>query len=329
MSKELFVGYVCQYLSVDTKRSFLLQLEKSLYVYLSLRGNGDRIAMLKKLSIDVMYSFQENLSILHTEQPTGFEDLPECCNSLRTSVLSLILISPGFVRPYSKPEQKQVNLFLAETVELEKALIQRSVEKYEKAVVVLISNLKNQDDYDLFSSLKQYLGYSIVGLCSDVFRGSHLFTADEWKRNLLRSRSYDELSESLLAMSSLLEDFKQQFLKLHSVELIERIKYIFKENLYDINLSSTFVADMAGLSLGYTRNLFKSYEGISLNDYIGLNRIEEACVLLVTSEKSINEIRELLGFGNTSYFCTYSKKLKTVSPSVYSLKNITPCDTLR
>ncbi len=86
------------------------------------------------------------------------------------------------------------------------------------------------------------------------------------------------------------------------------------EHLRDKNLSAKFIADEIGLSLGYTRNLFKTIEGVALNEYIGMKRIDEAKDLLSTTKQSINAIRESLGFSNTAYFCTYFKKQTGKSP---------------
>ncbi len=55
---------------------------------------------------------------------------------------------------------------------MEKALSQRSAEAYAKSVDTLIINLKRQDDFELFSAMKQYLSYSIVALIGDVFQAS-------------------------------------------------------------------------------------------------------------------------------------------------------------
>ena len=101
------------------------------------------------------------------------------------------------------------------------------------------------------------------------------------------------------------------------MEQVLRIRELVAEHLRDKNLSAKFIADEIGLSLGYTRNLFKTIEGVALNEYIGMKRIDEAKDLLSTTKQSINSIRESLGFSNTAYFCTYFKKQTGKSPSEY------------
>lgn len=48
-----------------------------------------------------------------------------------------------------------------------------------------------------------------------------------------------------------------------------------RKNLTDVNLSATYIADALHLSLGYVRAQFKSFEGESINDYIGRLRLEK------------------------------------------------------
>ena len=320
LSRGRFMSFVAGYLSLDTRRSFLLPVERGLYVYLSMQEQHNFVSKLKKLSLDLSDEAEEQLSVLYTQKMVNLEDLPQCFDYMRKSILSKSLVTVGFVQPIAQNETKEVNLFLSETADIGKALMQKSTELYEKAVQTMMVHLKNQADYDLFCSMKQYLSYSIVGLLGDVFKASDLLTAQEWKLLILESQSYDELSKNLLQITELLEDYRQQYSKRHSLEVVQQIKLLVQEHLSDVNLSSTFIADKIELSLGYTRNLFKSHEGIALNDYIGSKRIEKACLLLSSSKQSINTIRESLGFGNTSYFCTYFKKLKGMSPSEYRRK---------
>jgi len=319
LDRQRFMSFVAGYLTLDAKRSFLLPVEQGLYVYLSMQQQNF-VSQLKKLRLNLYDEAAEQLSVLYTQEMLVFENLPQQYDSIRKSILSQTLVSAGFVEPFKQLETKEVNFFLSETADIGKALMQKSTELYQKAVLTMMERLKNQEDYDLFCSMKRYLSYSIFGLAGDVFKATDLMTAQEWRNLVLESRSYEELDQSLRKICELLEDYRQQSSKRHSFELVQRIKLLVKEYLYDVNLSSTFIADKIELSLGYTRNLFKSHEGIALNDYIGTRRIEEACTLLASSKQSINAVRESLGFSNTSYFCTYFKKLKGMSPSEYRRK---------
>lgn len=74
-------------------------------------------------------------------------------------------------------------------------------------------------------------------------------------------------------------------------------------------------------SLGYSRNYlsskFKKEMGITLNDYIVYQRIEQAKVLLRNSQRNMHDIAFLLQFGSDSYFSTIFRKHVGVTPSDY------------
>ncbi|NCC65800.1 MAG: hypothetical protein EOM15_14220, partial [Spirochaetia bacterium] len=229
VSRQRFMSFVSGYLSLNTRRSFLLPVERGLYVYLSMQEQHNFVSQLKKLCLDLSDEADEQLSVLYTQNQVKLEDLPQCFDYMRKSILSQTLVNAGFVQPIAQNETKEVNLFLTETADIGTALLQKSTELYEKAVHTMVTQLRNQEDYDLFCSMKQYLSYSIVGILGDVFKASALLTAQEWKLLVLESRSYDELSKSLLRISELLEDYRQQYSKRHSLEVVQQIKLLVQE----------------------------------------------------------------------------------------------------
>lgn len=99
--------------------------------------------------------------------------------------------------------------------------------------------------------------------------------------------------------------------------LVEEANQYIGEHLDDANLNSAMVAEHLGLSLNYTRTLYKQVTGVSINEVIGSRRLEKAAGMLSSSDDSVNEIRLACGFLNYSYFCTYFKEKYGVSPSLY------------
>jgi YesN/AraC family two-component response regulator len=324
-NEKLFL-FIAKYLNIalDNKTSFLLNTEKDTFVYLNGKLDENLASKLKKLKIDVSDTFGIPLSILYTEEPVAFDNLPEFFGEIKDRLFSATLEATGFVRAYTKLESKDINFFLSEVSEIETSLVQKSLEDYTKAINIMLANLRDQQNYELFCSMKNYLSYSIVGICNELFKASELLDKDEWKNEMLDCRNYEEMKACLLKISTLITEYKDNSSSKHQFELVETMKAVIEESLFDINLSSTFIADKANLSLGYARNLFKAQVGVSLNDYFGKLRIEESCRLLSITNESINEIREKIGFSNTSYFCTYFKKMKGVSPSAYRQKTRLP-----
>lgn len=70
----------------------------------------------------------------------------------------------------------------------------------------------------------------------------------------------------------------------------------------------------------YVSHLFQETTGTSLSEYLKARRIRQACVLLTISDKSVTEIGESVGLGNTSYFCRTFKESKGQTPHQYRLQ---------
>ena len=60
---------------------------------------------------------------------------------------------------------------------------------------------------------------------------------------------------------------------------------------------------------------FKRMKGISFTNYLNTYRMDIACRLLSTTDKSVSEIAYGVGFNNLSHFCRTFLKYKEVSPT--------------
>ncbi len=72
-----------------------------------------------------------------------------------------------------------------------------------------------------------------------------------------------------------------------------------------------------GISYPRLRNLFSQTYGISLGNYRIQVRIEQACALLETSSKSIQEIANLLGYADAFTFSKQFKQRIGVAPKLF------------
>lgn len=89
------------------------------------------------------------------------------------------------------------------------------------------------------------------------------------------------------------------------------------------NLTVKKVAFEVGLSPDYLTRLFKKELGVNIITYINRKRIDTSLELLKNVNLSIEEIGDLIGLSNTSYFYTIFKREIGVSPKQYrnSLKS--------
>lgn len=89
----------------------------------------------------------------------------------------------------------------------------------------------------------------------------------------------------------------------------------------NLNISSNItvkrVAHEVGLSPDYLTRLFKKELGVNIITYINRKRIYTSLELLKNTNLSIEEIGDLIGLSNTSYFYTLFKREIGVSPNQY------------
>lgn len=82
-------------------------------------------------------------------------------------------------------------------------------------------------------------------------------------------------------------------------------------------ISVKTLADRSGYAEYYFSHKFKKEMGISVKEYILREKIEQAKVMLTSTNESIQKISDSLAFGNRSYFYTCFQKQEGMSPSEY------------
>jgi len=97
--------------------------------------------------------------------------------------------------------------------------------------------------------------------------------------------------------------------------------YIFNHLHEEISLQR--LSELTDLHSSYLSQLFKREVGISLSEYIQRKRVEEAKVLLASSEFSLSDICARLNFYDQSYFSKIFKKYTNLTPKQYrNTKNL-------
>ena len=86
----------------------------------------------------------------------------------------------------------------------------------------------------------------------------------------------------------------------------------YKEKIYIETLS-----DMITVSPDYFTKMFKDSIGRTPIDYINGLRINRAMQMLATTETSVNDISDELGFSNSNYFHKIFKQYMETSPAAY------------
>jgi AraC-like DNA-binding protein len=71
------------------------------------------------------------------------------------------------------------------------------------------------------------------------------------------------------------------------------------------------------MSKYYLCRIFKEATGVTLTHYINNIKIQNACHMLVNTDRSILEIGNACGFNSSMYFCKIFKEALSVTPSEF------------
>ncbi len=127
-------------------------------------------------------------------------------------------------------------------------------------------------------------------------------------------------------MSSLkhgLEEIGFELIEDQQVKNVERIKSIVidlvrnPENYDNPYNYSYYIADKMGRDYHYLSKMFSEKEGITLEKYIILQRIEYVKELLIYGEQNLSEISNMLNYSSISHLSNQFKQVTGFSPTQF------------
>ncbi len=120
------------------------------------------------------------------------------------------------------------------------------------------------------------------------------------------------LKNSVVSIIGLIEALKKN----RDVNILEQIHHYMHANFNkDISLDS--IAEKVDISPQYLSKVFKEGYGMNFIDYIIEMRLNYSKVLLSTTDKSISEISNAIGYSDANYFCRIFKKNIGITPGQY------------
>ena len=132
--------------------------------------------------------------------------------------------------------------------------------------------------------------------------------------------SLDEKQKELVVKK--LEQFGFEVIDDKRSRLIEQIKTIIIELVHHnqegikTNLSD-FISEKLSLDYNYLSNLFSEVEGITVEKYFILQRIEKVKELLVYDEMNLSEIAYRLNYSSVAYLSNQFKKITGFTPTYF------------
>lgn len=105
--------------------------------------------------------------------------------------------------------------------------------------------------------------------------------------------------------------------------LIDKIKNVIIEMIHcskdelKVNYSD-FISKKVGYDYTYLSNVFSEVEGITIQQFIIIHKIEKVKELLLYGELSLTEISHSMNYSSVSHLSTQFKKVTGLTPSIFS-----------
>ena len=113
----------------------------------------------------------------------------------------------------------------------------------------------------------------------------------------------------------LLDDRKTKLIEQIKLALIQLVHRQGESDLH-IN-TSDYLAEKLGMEYSYLSSLFSAHEGITIEKYLILQRVERVKELLVYNELSLKEIAYQLGYSSVAHLSNQFKKVTGLTPSYF------------
>ena len=169
-----------------------------------------------------------------------------------------------------------------------------------------------------------YIKYMVSLRCKMVVRqelekiGLHYVSVDLGTIEILENitdRQREQLGINLQASGLILLDDKRKI-------IIEKIKTIvidmihYADELPKVKYSD-YISEKLGYDYTYLANTFSEVKGITIQQYIIMNKIERVKELLLYDELNLTEIAYKLHYSSTSHLSNQFKKVTGLTPSFF------------
>lgn len=131
----------------------------------------------------------------------------------------------------------------------------------------------------------------------------------------LSQEEHDKLKENLLKSGlELLDNKRSIFIEKIKTVIIEMIHH--SEELPKVNYSD-YISEKLGYDYTYLSNIFSEIKGITIQQFIIINKIERVKELLLYDEYNLTEIAYNMQYSSVAHLSNQFKKVTGLSPSYY------------
>ena len=130
-------------------------------------------------------------------------------------------------------------------------------------------------------------------------------------------RTYEELRTTIVDLLQTVCSDIADGRASHTQVLLDQVEAFIHDQVRDPNLGTKIIADRFDMNAAYLSRVFKEHLGASFSDYINRRRVEIGKQLLSTSDRTIADIGQEIGYPESSSFIRFFKKFEGITPGVF------------
>jgi AraC family transcriptional regulator, arabinose operon regulatory protein len=151
---------------------------------------------------------------------------------------------------------------------------------------------------------------------------------EDWNERMAMVSPKHEIEEKMLFLISFLQFLKfhrgagkqEEPLEVRKASVAERVmQWVEEHYMEEFHLKK--LAEEVHLTPNHVSAVFSRSVGTSISEYLTARRIRQACLLLRTSDLSVQEVGQAVGLSNAAYFCSLFRKNVGVTPYRYKRAN--------
>lgn len=325
-SMEIFItGALSEYFSCEP-----IDYENNdFYMLIKLDDNGylssQSLAILKRIHESIQSSTKHKISCAIGMPVNSIEDINISYSNAVDIIRYRLVYGCGSFLSYDMQELAFKESFASIDKDKEKLLQGIKMCKLEETETGInnIVNSISQCQYD-------YIMFTMNQLMLDIVKSARIYFENDSIEidfnniygNLNRIRTLYEMRDFFkLYCKSVIEKIEKKRSNRTNDMINDTISYI-SSHYHEYDISTELLANMANLTPGYFGKLFSEYTGKTVNEHIMSLRFSKAKELLTTTNITINDISEKVGFTNPTYFITLFRKSFGMSPNQYRSENI-------
>ena len=198
-------------------------------------------------------------------------------------------------------------------------------------IVFLDINMPIMDGLSLAGKIKQDFPLVKVVIISgyDYFEYAQAAIRAGVDDYLLKPVSKNDIEPLLKKLAKLIDEDKlhEEFVKIttnsalvqpdFSNDNFKDISNYFDKYIFNSSFSLSLMAKELGFNSNYLSSVIKQIYGLNFQEYVSMKRMEQAKLLLLSSDMSNEQISQAVGYSDVNYFISKFKKVFNISPKQF------------